>query len=114
MGGYGLGRLVAPREGTSPVPFYETVRPQSDLVARLLANVETHLWFCGPLIEDGSLTREQACQMLEYALHAEHAVSPEREFSWTAGDVANDLLKFVQLARNVLNPLEVDQGRSSA
>ncbi|MFF5935698.1 hypothetical protein [Streptomyces sp. NPDC012508] len=112
-GGYGMGRLVVPREGGDPVPFYETVRPPSDLVARLLANVETYLWFCSPLIEDGSLTREQACEMLEYALSAAHASSPEREFSWTAGDVGNDLLKFVQLAQSVLNPLEADPERPS-
>jgi hypothetical protein len=50
------------------------------------------------------VTDDQVYGILRYALDAQHASSPKREFSYTAGDVANDLLSFVGKAQEVLNP----------
>ncbi|MYX05964.1 hypothetical protein GTW98_03930 [Streptomyces sp. SID8375] len=108
LGSFGAGRLVQPPGGGDPVPFYETVRPPAELIARLLANVEAYLWVCRPLLESGAITSDQMHGMLQYALTAPHEASPEREFSRTAGDVGNDLLHFVDVAQRVLNPQEVD------
>ncbi|MFJ4721961.1 hypothetical protein [Streptomyces luteogriseus] len=103
-------RLVQPSGGGDPVPYYETVRPPSELIARLRAGVEGYVYVSLPLIESGTLTNDQVNDILRYALDAEHGSSPEREFSYTAGDVGNDLLQFVAVAKGVLHPQEGELG----
>ncbi|MEU4043113.1 hypothetical protein ACK389_21445 [Streptomyces antibioticus] len=103
-GMFGGARLVEPSGGGAPVPFYETVKPPPELIARLRAAIEGYMFVASPLIESGTVTDDQVYGILRYALDAQHASSPEREFSYTAGDVANDLLSFVGKAQEVLNP----------
>ncbi|MFF1675693.1 hypothetical protein ACFVYG_06550 [Streptomyces sp. NPDC058256] len=104
----GGARLVQPPSGGDPVPYYETVRPSPDLIAGLRAGIEGYMFVTRPLIEGGTVTGDQANVMLQYALNADHESTPELEFSRTAGDVANDLLSFVDKAQGVLNPQEAD------
>ncbi|WP_326753843.1 hypothetical protein OIE73_20345 [Streptomyces hirsutus] len=103
-GVFGGARLIEPSDGGAPVPFYETVAPPPELIARLRAAIEGYMFVAYPLIESGTVTDDQVYGILRYALDAEHASSPEREFSHTAGDVANDLLLFVGKAQEALNP----------
>ncbi|MFF9780590.1 hypothetical protein ACF1HJ_44030 [Streptomyces sp. NPDC013978] len=95
--------LVEPPGGGDAVPYYETVKPSAELIARLRATIEGYVLVASPLIESGTVTDDQVYGMLRYALDAEDASSPERVFSHTAGDVANDLLSFVDKAQAVLN-----------
>ncbi|MGP8300204.1 hypothetical protein ACTPOK_20185 [Streptomyces inhibens] len=102
----GSSRLVQPPDGGDPVPYYETVKPSSELVMSLRASIESYLFACLPLIESGAMAAQETQGILRYALNAEHAPSPEIEFAHTAGDVANDLLKFVETAQRALKSRE--------
>jgi hypothetical protein len=103
FGPFGATRLVQSPNGGDPVPYYETVRPSPEVIASLRASVGSYRSTCLPLVDGSVLTNDQVLEMVRYAINAQHESSPEMEFSHTAGDVGNDLLQFVQIAKRVLN-----------
>ncbi|MGW6316298.1 hypothetical protein [Streptomyces sp. NPDC055099] len=101
-GPFGGARLVQMRDEGGPVPFYETVRPSSDVIDRLRASIDHYMSASALLVESETLTATEVNDMLAYALGSEHGATPEDTFARTGGDVANDILEFISKAQGVL------------